>query len=311
MKRKIFLFPKKFLPSSRFTGRARMPHDGPMSGIFGPEELASYQRDGYVFARGLFSSEEIGLLGETARHDNALDAAATALDDGEGNKVRLSLWNHPGDGIYGMFARCRRIVDSVEQLIGEEVYHYHSKMVLKDARTGGAWAWHQDYGYWYQNGLLFPDLCSVMIAVDAATQENGCLQLLRGSHRMGRINHILSGEQAGADRERVAEASKRLELVHAEMGAGDAVFFHSNTLHCSGPNHSENPRWAMICCYNAASNDPYKESHHPGYTPLHKVDDGEVLRVGRSDAAASAVEFANIVEDDQSAKVLAESGEES
>jgi ectoine hydroxylase-related dioxygenase (phytanoyl-CoA dioxygenase family) len=179
-------------------------------------------------------------------------------------------------------------------------------MVLKDARTGGAWAWHQDYGYWYQNGLLFPDLCSVMIAVDGATQENGCLQLLRGSQNMGRVNHILSGEQAGADMERVDEAKKRLDLVHAEMEPGDAVFFHSNTLHASGANNSENSRWAMICCYNAASNNPYKESHHPGYTRLEKVDDGEILRVGKDDAARASVEFADIENDDESAKVLAE-----
>ena len=96
-----------------------------------------------------------------------------------------------------MFARSHKLVDKVEALLEGEVYHYHSKMVLKDARTGGAWAWHQDYGYWYQNGLLFPDLVSVMIAVDKATKENGCLQVIRGSHRMGRINHILSGDQAG------------------------------------------------------------------------------------------------------------------
>ena len=57
-------------------------------------------------------------------------------------------------------------------------------MILKDARTGGAWAWHQDYGYWYQNGVLFPDLVSVMTAVDRSTRENGCLQVLRGSHRL-------------------------------------------------------------------------------------------------------------------------------
>jgi hypothetical protein len=63
----------------------------------------------------------------------------------------------------------------------------------------------------------------------------------------------------------------------------------------------------MICCYNAASNNPYKESHHPSYTPLEKVDDDEIVRVGKSDAARSAVEFANIEEDDSSAKVLAES----
>lgn len=275
-----------------------------MSGKFSESDILNYERDGYVFARGLFDNEEIGLLGEAAHHDKALDDAATSLDDGEGNRVRLSLWNHPGDGIYGMFARCRRVVDSVEQLIGGEVYHYHSKMVLKDARVGGAWAWHQDYGYWYQNGLLFPDLCSVMIAVDGATKENGCLQLLRSSHKMGRVNHILSGEQAGADMERVEEAKKRLELVYAEMDPGDAVFFHSNTLHASGPNHSDNSRWAMICCYNAASNDPYKESHHPGYTRLEKVDDAEVLRVGRDEASRSGVEFADIENDDRSAKDL-------
>lgn len=281
-----------------------------MNGVFDSAELASYHDNGYLIRRGLFTEEEIGLLAETARNDHALDQAATALDDGEGNRVRLSLWNHPGEGIYGMVARCRRMVDSVEQLIGEEVYHYHSKMILKDARTGGAWAWHQDYGYWYQNGLLFPDLCSVMIAVDPATKENGCLQVLRGSHKMGRVNHILSGEQAGADRERVEEAQKVMELVYCEMDPGDAVFFHSNTLHASGANHSENSRWAMICCYNAASNNPYKESHHPSYTKLHKVDDSKIIEVGRTEAARSGVEFANIEEDDQSAKVLAESGEE-
>jgi len=275
-----------------------------MNGVFDEGELARYRNDGFVIKRGLFSREEIGLLGEAARGDHALDQAATARDDGAGKRVRLSLWNHPGDGIYGMFARCRRVVDSVEQLIGGEVYHYHSKMILKDARIGGAWVWHQDYGYWYQNGLLFPDLCSVMIAVDAATRENGCLQVLRGSHRMGRINHILSGDQAGADPERVFEAEKRLETVFCVMDPGDAVFFHANTLHCSGPNESANPRWAMICCYNSAANDPYKESHHPGYTKLHKVDDAEVLRVGRSEQARAAVEFANLKEKDRSAQSL-------
>jgi ectoine hydroxylase len=276
-----------------------------MNGLFTPDDLARYATDGYLIVRGLFSPEEIRLLGETARADHALDQAAVARDDGEGNKVRLSLWNHPGDGIYGMVARCRRLVDSVEQLIGGEVYHYHSKMILKDARTGGAWAWHQDYGYWYQNGLLFPDLCSVMIAVDAATRENGCLEVLKGSHRMGRVNHVLTGDQAGADREQVAEAEKRLEKVYCLMQPGDAVFFHANTLHCSGPNHSEHPRWAMICCYNAASNDPYKESHHPGYTPLHKVDDSAVLEAGRAGAAGGNVIFADLANKDSSAKTLA------
>src|SRR5210317_445834 len=145
---------------------------------FTNEQIVEFHRDGYVFVRGLFTSEEIGLLGETARHDHAMDQASSTMDDGKGNAVRLSLWNHPGDGIYGMVARSRRVVDRVEDLLEEEVYHYHSKMILKDAKVGGAWAWHQDYGYWYQNGVLFPLLVSVFIAVDPSTKENGCLQVI-------------------------------------------------------------------------------------------------------------------------------------
>ncbi len=68
-----------------------------------------------------------------------------------------------------------------------------------------------------------------------------------------------------------------------EMDPGDVLFFHANLLHRSDQNRSDNPRWAMICCYNAARNDPYKEAHHPRYTPLQKVPDSAILR-GRLEA---------------------------
>ena len=268
------------------------------------EEKALFEEDGYILFRSLFSQEETETLATTARNDRAMDEASSTMDDGDGNAVRLALWNHPGDGIYGMFARCRRVVDRAEDLLGDEVYHYHSKMILKDPKIGGAWAWHQDYGYWYQNGLLYPDLLSVMIAVDPATRENGCLQVLKGSHKMGRMNHLLTGDQAGADREHVAQAQKRLETVYAEMEAGDALYFHSNLLHASDANLSNKARWALICCYNTKSNNPFKESHHPSYTPLEKVEDSKVLEVGLKDADRSVVEFANLRQDDQSAKSL-------
>ena len=267
-------------------------------------QIKAYNEDGYFFARELFSAEEIQLLRETATNDHAMDQAASLRDDGNGASIRLSLWNHPGDGIYGMFARSHRVVDAVEQLLDDEVYHYHSKMILKDARVGGAWAWHQDYGYWYQNGLLFPNLCSVMIAVDTATEQNGCLQVLKGSHRMGRVNHILSGDQAGADLERVEHAKEAFPLVHCTMTAGDALFFHPNLLHASAANRSDDPRWALICCYNARSNNPYKESHHPSYTKLDKVGDEMVIRVGQNDAQRARVDFANLDSDDRSATSL-------
>lgn len=245
-----------------------------------PAQLADYRRDGYIVVPALFDAEEITLLRQAAKEDKALDDNAFGRADGAGGSVRLSLWNHPGDDIYGMFARSRRVVDAVAQLLDDEPYHYHSKMIMKQARTGGAWEWHQDYGYWYENGVLSPNLCSVFIAVDPATRANGCMQVLKGSHDLGRLTHLKIGDQTGADPERVAAASARFELVYVEMNPGDALLFHPNTLHRSDQNRSENDRWALICCYNARRNSPYKEGRHPSYTPLEVVDDGAIKRVG-------------------------------
>jgi Phytanoyl-CoA dioxygenase (PhyH) len=243
-------------------------------------QVAQFQRDGYLFIEHLLDAEETDLLLTTARNDHAMLGHAIGVADTQGRTSKLSLWNHPGDDIYGMVSRSRRIVDATEQLLGGEVYHYHSKMMLKEPFVGGAWEWHQDYGYWYQNGCLFPDMASCLIALDRASMENGCLQVLKGSHRMGRIEHGQFGGQTGADPERTSEAMKRLELVYCEMEPGTGLFFHSNLLHRSAPNNSPNSRWSLICCYNAASNDPYKDSHHPRYTPLQKVPDTAIKQVG-------------------------------
>lgn len=258
------------------TGEARMSAL-PLSA----EELAAYQRDGYLLARKLFDAEEMDLLLAYARQDEALTASAYGRRDSTGRETRLALWNHPGEDLYAMFSRSPRIVDRMEQLLGGEVYHYHSKMMLKEPFVGGAWEWHQDYGYWYHNGCLFPLLASCLIAVDRATRENGCLQVIRGSHEMGRIDHGKTGDQTGADMERVEAALERMELAYIEAEPGDALFFHCNLLHRSDQNTSPNSRWSLICCYNAARNDPYKESRHPRYTPLAKVADSAIKDWGK------------------------------
>lgn len=262
-------------------------------GIITDQQVEAYHRDGYVLIRGMLGADEIGLLARAARNDRMLDEKSFGKGDGEGGVVRLSLWNHPTDTIYGMIARSESIVGSAARLLDDEPYHYHSKMIMKDAKVGGAWAWHQDYGYWYQNGVLTPNLTSAYIAVDRATRENGCLQVIRGSHHLGRIDHGQTGDQAGADQERIDEILKRYELVHVEMEPGDALFFHANMLHRSDQNLSDDPRWSMICCYNARSNDPYKESHHPRYTPLQTVPDSAILEAGErrfsADTGGSAI----------------------
>ena len=166
------------------------------------------------------------------------------------------------------------MVATMATLMCDGVYLYHYKMMVKEPRVGGAWEWHQDYGYWYNNKCLYPDMASCMIAVDRAYRGNGCLQVLKGSHKLGRIEHGKYGTQTGADPERVALASCHLKHVFCEMTPGTALFFHANLLHRSDPNTSADPRWSLICCYNTKHNSPYQPScGHPFYQPQEKVSE--------------------------------------
>ncbi|MBL8690703.1 MAG: phytanoyl-CoA dioxygenase family protein [Rhodospirillaceae bacterium] len=252
-----------------------------MPSVLTAEQRQQFDRDGYFLVRGLFDAEETRLMREAMETDPTVRANFYNRGDSEGLVTRMVTWNQPGDGVYGLAARSARMVDTMEDLLGGEVYHYHSKLTAKEPREGGAWEWHQDYGYWYHNGCLFPLMASCMIALDRSDRNNGCLQVLKGSHLMGRLDHgLLEGQQVGADLKRVEEAKKSLELVYAEMDPGDGLFFHCNTLHRSDQNRSANRRWTMICCYNAARNNPYRQHHHPFYTPLEKVPDTAIKAAG-------------------------------
>ena len=252
-----------------------------MTSLLTPEQRANFERDGYILIRGFFDSEEALLLQSAVDQDPAIRGHFYNRGDADGLTTKMATWNHPGDSVYGYAARSHKMVDTMEDLLGGEVYHYHSKITAKEPREGGAWEWHQDYGYWYNNGCLFPYMASAMIALDKCTKSNGCLQVLKGSHHLGRIDHgLLDGDQVGADLRRVKEAEKHLELVYCEMDPSDVLFFHCNTLHRSDQNRSNDRRWTLICCYNAARNNPYLEHHHPCYTPLAKVADTEIMAAG-------------------------------
>ncbi len=252
-----------------------------MPSIFTPEQQIAYERDGYVLVRSLFDQEEIAILRGAIETDPQLQASLYDRHDASGKSTRMATWNHPGDSVYGLAARSHRVVDTMESMLGGEVYHYHSKLTAKEPLEGGAWEWHQDYGYWYHNGCTFPYMASMMLALDKTTRENGCLQVIRGSHHAGRVDHgVLPGEQVGADPRRVEEMLKTLERVYCEMEPGDGLFFHANVMHRSDQNRSPNRRWTVLFCYNAARNNPYLEHHHPQYTPLHKVDDNEIKMTG-------------------------------
>ena len=259
-----------------------------MAELLNKDQVAQWNEDGYLMIPGLFSREEVDLLLKIAKSDQAMLANATSRKDAKGAQTKLSLRNDLHDDTYSAFVGCKRVTDRMEQLLGDEIYHFHHKMMLKEPFVGGAWEWHQDYGYWYSNSVcLYPDMASCMIAVDRANKENGCLQVLRGSQKIGRIDHGKIAGQTGADLERVEAAMKLHELVYCEMEPGTALFFHSNLLHRSDQNTSPNSRWTLIGCYNTKHNSPYKviPNSHPRYSPMQRWDDSRVLETAKREWA--------------------------
>ena len=250
-----------------------------------PSQVAAYHRDGYVIVPRLFDASLMDLLLRVARKDPEFVGKAGIMKDAAGGESKIAITGKMTTDLYGAFVHADKIVSPMEQIFGGETYHLHHKMMLKEPKVGGAWEWHQDYGYWYNDGFLFPDLASCMIAVDRAHKGNGCLQVLRGSHLVGRVEHGRYGQQAGAHPDRVKQIAERLPLVYVELNPGDALFFHCNTLHRSDANTSDDPRWSLICCYNAARNLPTNTGFHGAYEFLEKWDDDAICRVGEQQLA--------------------------
>ena len=245
-----------------------------------PEQVATYHDQGYLVIKGFCTGPEVARLYAAALNDGAMQKNALDLNDQTGKKTKLSLWFTPGNDVFGYLTRSRRMIGAVQQLLGDRagVCHFHSKLMQKEPRVGGAWEWHQDYGYWYKNQFMFPDeLISVMIALTPANKGNGCLQVIKNSHKIGRVNHGFTGEQVGADMQMVNNALKTMELVYSELDPGDALFFHSNLLHRSEANLSEHPRWSIISCYSLQSNLAYNETSTSWKTPVDVVPDEAIL----------------------------------
>jgi phytanoyl-CoA hydroxylase len=255
------------------------------------QQIAQYNRDGYLIVKNFLQPEEVNKLYKIAIEDDAVRKHAFDLNDQTGKKTKLTLWYKPGDDAYGMLTKSRRMVESVDKLMDGDsaICHFHSKLMQKEPKVGGAWEWHQDYGYWYKNEFLFPDqMISVMVAITEANKANGCLQVIKGTHKMGRIEHGFAGEQVGAAQHYVDLALKTMELVYVELMPGDALFFHSNLLHRSEANTSDTARWSLISCYNRAANVPYNEPSQSSTVPLVMVDDEAMLEAATEGLQESA-----------------------
>jgi ectoine hydroxylase-related dioxygenase (phytanoyl-CoA dioxygenase family) len=245
-----------------------------------PQQIADYHRDGYLIVKDFLSKAETDKLYGIATEDESLRHHAFDLNDQTGKKTKLTLWYNPGDDPFGLLTRSRRMIESATWMLdgNSPVCHFHSKLMQKEPRVGGAWEWHQDYGYWYKNEFLFPDqMISIMTAITAATKANGCLQVIGGSHKLGRIEHGFAGEQVGASQHYVDLALNIMPLIYVELEPGDALFFHPNLLHRSAANLSDKARWSLISVYNRQSNIGYNEPNGSATTPVSVVPDDALL----------------------------------
>ncbi|MCH5721450.1 phytanoyl-CoA dioxygenase family protein [Niabella hibiscisoli] len=121
------------------------------------DQVAAYEQKGYIIVKNFLSQAEVQKLHTIAVTDHVLQKHAFDLNDQAGKKTKLTLWYTPGNDAYGLLTKSQRMVNAADKLLDGNgaVCHFHSKLMQKEPQTGGAWEWHQDYGYWYKNEFCF------------------------------------------------------------------------------------------------------------------------------------------------------------
>ncbi len=218
------------------------------------DDIANYDRDGFVLIENVFTQPEIQAMLAEIEGGHGIDENTRVRLDAGGKKTKLAIWHKLDDDIWGAVTTSPRLVNNVRVLLRQEVAFFHGKVMLKESHTGGAWEWHQDYGYWYDQGFVYPRMLSAFIALDPATKDNGCLQVLKGSHQMGRLNHIQIGSQSGVEKSRIEKVEPLFTRLHCEMSPGSVLYFDANLVHTSGPNESAHHRRSLIIAYTALGN---------------------------------------------------------
>ena len=96
------------------------------------EQIHQFHEDGYLVISKLFDEEEMDLLMKVARQDQQRASDSYGRKDAEGGVSKLWLSSSLGDDMYSAIARCRRVVGAVSDVLGEEVVHFHHKMMQKE-----------------------------------------------------------------------------------------------------------------------------------------------------------------------------------
>ncbi len=221
-------------------------------------QKAFYRDKGYLVVPGVLSPTELAklrevtdrLLAEAARVGESTGAFLLEKNAPAGKALVWRVFDPVAlDSYFWEIARHPRVLDAVEDLIGPSIQLHNSNMHLKLPEHGGEVDWHQDFPYLPHTNF---DLLNTMIMLDDSTPENGCLNVIPGSHRHGPIGHGAGG--AGGSGNFALSAAERAAgqpIDDVVVPAGGMSIHHCLTLHSSQPNRSPKARRALIFTFRA------------------------------------------------------------
>ena len=206
------------------------------------EQIAQYHEDGYVTPD--YRVPETELSDIRSHHDRLI--------------ARHPEFRHYCPSILAFdlaflnYARKPEILDMVEQVLGPNIALWNSSFFAKPARDGYETPWHQDGEYWPLRPLA---TCSVWIAVDASNSENGCLRVVKGSHKARKLrsHHTNANPELTLHQEIDDDEIDLAEAVDLELEAGQISLHDVYLTHGSLANRSERPRRGMTLRYMPTS----------------------------------------------------------
>ncbi len=233
------------------------------------QQLEQFDRDGYLFFPGHFSTAEVAKLTDEVPRIYEQRRPENIREKGS-NAVRTNFAAHMYSEPYARLGRHPRMVNPVRQLFGEEVYMHQFKINGKAAFDGDIWQWHQDYGTWYNDDQMpEPRAMNIAIFLDEVTEFNGPLMFIPGSHKLGVIDagHDLTTTSYPLwtiDNDTIAKLVARGGMVAPKGPAGSMIMFHSCLVHASGSNLSPFNRVSVYLSLGAVSNH-IRRFKRPGY----------------------------------------------
>ncbi len=150
-----------------------------------PEQIAQFERDGYLFFPGLFTPAEVKTLTDEVPRLYAQDRPENVREK-TGGVVRTNFAAHLYSAPFARLGRHPRMIDPIVQLFDEAVYMHQFKINGKQAFDGDVWQWHQDFGTWLNDDQMpEPRAMNVAIFLDEVNEFNGPLMFIPGSHKLG------------------------------------------------------------------------------------------------------------------------------